>query len=324
MKGFSESPLLAGQRALLLTPDAPAANLAALVHRWALELKERLQEHGAILFRGFGVASTEEFQSFIRATSLATLNYVHRSTPRTNVGSNIFTATEYPAAEEILLHNENAYQREWPLKVAFCCLTPAASGGETPIGDMRSVTAMIGEQLLDKFESRGVRYVRHYRSYMDLAWQTVFQTDDRAAVERFCATNDIEFQWVDEETLRTAHVSQGAARHVGTGERIFFNQAHLFHISSLPNATANSLLQVFAKDELPRHATYGDGGEIAPDELDRIRTAFKTNALVFPWHKGDILLLDNMQVAHGRRPFKGERKVLAALLDSSAQAALNI
>lgn len=133
------------------------------------------------------------------------------------------------------------------------------------------------------------------------------------------SAQDIEFEWIDEQTLKTAHVSQGVARHAGTGERVFFNQAHLFHVSSLPRTTASTLLQLFGEDGLPRHAAYGDGEKIALEELDRIRNAFKANAVDFPWQLGDILLLDNMQIARGRRPFKGERKLLAALLESSSQ-----
>ena len=31
------------------------------------------------------------------------------------------------------------------------------------------------------------------------------------------------------------------------------------------------------------------------------------------WEKGDLLLVDNFLVMHGRRPFVGARKVLASL-----------
>jgi alpha-ketoglutarate-dependent taurine dioxygenase len=33
-----------------------------------------------------------------------------------------------------------------------------------------------------------------------------------------------------------------------------------------------------------------------------------------PWQTGDIALVDNYLAMHGRRPFEGQRKVLASLV----------
>ena len=44
--------------------------------------------------------------------------------------------------------------------------------------------------------------------------------------------------------------------------------------------------------------------------------------LVFdlPWESGDVALIDNYRVMHGRRPFSGQRSVLASLCLDSASA----
>lgn len=291
--------------------------MAELVRTHAAALEERLLDHGAILFRGFSVKGVDDFDRFVEAMTQHRASYTYRSTPRTSVGKGIFTATEYPADQEIPLHNEMAYQRSWPLKVAFCCLHPAESGGETPIADMRRVSANIGQELLDRFEARGVQYIRHYRPHIDLPWQVVFQTDDRTALADFCRANSIVHEWLDAETLRTIQACQGVARHPLTGDRIFFNQAHLFHVSSLGEEQARSVIDVFGAARLPRHARFGDAQEIDPLDLDTVRSAFRREATAFRWQAGDILLADNMQVAHGRRPYTGKRQVLAALLDPS-------
>jgi hypothetical protein len=36
-------------------------------------------------------------------------------------------------------------------------------------------------------------------------------------------------------------------------------------------------------------------------------------AVSFPWRERDVLMLNNMLVAHSRNPFVGERKILVAL-----------
>jgi len=37
-------------------------------------------------------------------------------------------------------------------------------------------------------------------------------------------------------------------------------------------------------------------------------------AFEMPWQAGDVALVDNYVVMHGRRPFTGTRKVLAAMI----------
>jgi alpha-ketoglutarate-dependent taurine dioxygenase len=35
----------------------------------------------------------------------------------------------------------------------------------------------------------------------------------------------------------------------------------------------------------------------------------------WPWRNGDVMILDNLQVWHGRNPYQGPRDVQVALLD---------
>jgi alpha-ketoglutarate-dependent taurine dioxygenase len=300
---------------LVVEPASPTRDIAEFVAENAASIGTELLEHGAVLFRDFPVREIGDFDRFVGALSQQRIDYVYRSTPRTSLGNRIFTATEYPPALEIPLHNENAYQTDWPLKLALCCLKPSESGGETPISDMRRVNSEIGADLLDKFEQRRVKYVRHYRPYVDISWQDVFRTEDRNVVADYCKSHGISHEWLDADTLRTSQVCQGTALHPVTNERVFFNQAHLFHLSSLSDAAAKSMLQVFGPDKLPRQTFFGDGAEIPAEDLNKVRAAFVKSSITFPWKAGDILLIDNMQFAHGRRPFKGTRRVVAALLE---------
>ncbi len=281
-------------------------------------LREELLEHGALLFRGFHVPGEEGFAAFAREV-FEPLPYLYRSTPRTEVGKGVYTATEYPKQLTIPQHCENAYARQWPLKLAFFCAVAAPTGGATPLADNRRTTALIPEAVRARFEERGVMYVRNYGSGVDLPWQVVFQTKEKREVEHFCDAQAIQYEWLPKDRLRTRQVCQALAQHPATGERVWFNQAHLFHVSALDPASQKAMLSVFKKEELPRNAYFGDGGEIPGEDLASIRAAYG-ELHEFPWRQGDVLLVDNMLVSHGRRPFDGPRRILVTMGEPFAPA----
>jgi len=212
----------------------------------------------------------------------------------------------------IPLHNEMSYTREWPGMLGFFCVEPAPEGGETPIADSRRVFNSIAPAIRENFISKGVMYVRNYGEALDLSWQNVFQTNDRAEVEAYCRKADIQFEWKNKDILRTSQVCQAVANHPQTGEPVWFNQAHLFHVSSLESHVRDSLLSL-ADGEPPRNAYYGDGTPIEESVLEQIREIYTKEAVAFGWQKHDILLLDNMLAAHGRRPYRGARKIVVGM-----------
>lgn len=279
------------------------------------DIDAMLLHHGVILFRGFDTDCVEGFQRFVDAFDVGNLDYRYRSTPRKSRGRGVYTATEYPAAREIPLHNENSYQHSWPGKLAFACMVPATTGGATSLADMREVGETLGLDFVEAFHRRGVRYDRVFHPHVDLPWEEVFQTEDRGEVERFCDANDIHCEWIEDDILRTWQVSQGAIRHPILNEQFLFNQAHLFHPSALGEETTAQMLEIFGEEGLPRNARYGDGGAIALETLEEMRHAYDSAAFDLDWQEGDVALIDNLQVSHGRRAFTGERVVLAALLD---------
>ena len=279
------------------------------------QIDRELLEAGAVLFRGFQVDTPEAFHDAVKAYSSQLLDYTYRSTPRKEESKQVYTSTDYPASEDIPMHNENSYSHSWPLKLWFYCVQPAKSGGATPVADSRRVLERLDRSLRERFAQRGVLYVRHYSKVMDLPWQEVFQTTDKAEVERFCRDNGIQFEWED-DNLTTRQVSQAIARHPSTGEEVWFNQANLFHPSSLPAEDYEDMLTIFGPDKLPRNALYGDGTPFTPEELAAIREAYEQEAVDVAWEKGDVLLIENMLAAHGRRPFTPPRKVLVAMSEA--------
>ncbi|MGE5325132.1 MAG: TauD/TfdA family dioxygenase, partial [Actinomycetota bacterium] len=286
---------------------------------WAksnLELiEQQLRERGGILFRGFFVHSADDFARFSTSLYSRTMKYQERSTPRTLVGKDVYTSTEYPPEQSIAMHNEFSYGTTWPMKIWFFCEIAPQQGGQTPIANSSEVYRRLDPEIVESFTSKKVMYVRNYGSGIDLPWQTVFQTENRAEVEAYCRSAPIEWQWLEGDRLKTWQVREAVARHPETGEMLWFNQAHLFHLSNLAADLQQSLLETFGEENLPRHAWYGDGTPIEKEYLQEIRRVYAEVAMEFNWQHGDVLLLDNMLVAHGRRPFSGARRILVAMAE---------
>ena len=301
-----------GSLPLVFQPAVDGLSLSHWTKRNHDLIKERLSRSGAILFRGFNLSTVAEFEEFMSILAGDLLDYAYRSTPRTQLSGKIFTSTEYPAHQTIPLHNELSYMRQWPMVIGFFCIEPALEGGETPLVDSRAVFDRIDPMIRERFSRKRVMYVRNYREGLDLSWQNVFQTESRNTVEEFCRKAEIEFEWKGEDRLRTSQVCQGVANHPRTGELVWFNQAHLFHVSSLKTELRESLL-ASANGEPPRNAFYGDGSPLIDADLDQIREAYNSQAIVIAWRRNDILVCDNMLVAHGRRPFRGERKIAVSM-----------
>ena len=301
---------------LLVQPAVDGVDLLA----WAASNREFLAslllKHRALLFRGFDVKTAGELERFIEATSTGRmLEYRDRSSPRHQVRDKIYTSTDYPNDQSIFLHNEGTYWLTWPMKIYFYCQHAATVGGATPIADVRRVYSRLSPAVRQRFIDRQVLYQRNFNHGFGLTWQTVFQTSDPAVVEDYCRRNAIDFHWLSDGRLRTRQVRPAVARHRVTGEWVWFNHATFFHISTLEETLREVLLSEFAVEELPFNTYYGDGGEIEAEVLEELRGAYEAERVRFGWEAGDVLLLDNMSVAHGREAYEGERKVLVGMAE---------
>lgn len=307
--------LTGGSLPLVIRPSSGGLNLAVWAAHNRSLIETHLATHGAILFRGFKIDDVTEFEWFVSSVSAEMLEYKERSSPRSQVSGKIYTSTEYSASQSIFPHNENSYQLNWPTKIFFFCLAPAEQGGETPIVDTRRVFQRLTPRLRERFIKKQVKYVRNFGVEFGLRWSFVFQTTDKIAVERYCSQNKIRCEWREGDRLRTEAVRPAVVRHPRTGEWSWFNHATFFHCSTLEPLVREALLSELSEDELPNNTYYGDGTPIEPEVLDELRAAYREETASFRWQAGDVLMLDNLLVAHSRTPYAGARKVVVGMAD---------
>ncbi|HZO73995.1 MAG TPA: TauD/TfdA family dioxygenase [Ktedonobacteraceae bacterium] len=308
---------------LVVQPAISRVNLATWAASQRDYISTELAKHGAILFRDFNVDSPDKFEEFARSVaSGGELFEEYGDLPRDNPGAKVYHSTPYPADKMILFHNESSHMHRWPMKIFFYCVKAAEEGGATPIIDCRKTYQTLDRAILQRFTEKKLMYVRNFIDGLDVSWQQFFQTSDKRKVEEYCRKAGMEFEWKSEKQLTTRQVCQAVSKHPYTGEFLFFNQVQLHHISCLDPDVRASMLSMFREEDLPRNVYYGDGTPIEDSVLAEISRLYEEQAVRFQWASGDVILLDNMMVAHARDPFGGTRKILVAMAELMSQKEL--
>lgn len=298
---------------LVVEARADAMDLAAWCREHRVWIEAQLPVHGGILFRNFAVDGQAAFERFVAAVSSKLLDYLEGGTPRTALGDKVYTSTEFPASRSIMPHNELSHVRShWPTRIWFCCLQPAHTGGETPICDVRRVFERIPGEIRDKFMAKGWMLKRNFGNGVMSPWQK-FGVSDRAGLDAYCEAADIQCEWISADHLRTTQIRPAVVKHPRTGEWLWFNHAAFWNLASLPEAVRESMLAIYSPEQVPYHTYYGDGSQIEEREIRAINEAYQSELVFFVWEAGDVLMLDNMLVAHGRAPFQGSRKVIVSM-----------
>jgi alpha-ketoglutarate-dependent taurine dioxygenase len=280
-------------------------------------LERALLKHGAILFRGFAVKAPAAYAKFVRSISCNLLDYIDGNSPRTKLADGIYTSTEYPSEFSISLHNELSYSSSYPSRLIFCCIVAPQEGGETPIADSRAILRSLPFEIVEAFTNKRVKYIRnmHGGHGYGLSWQDTFETTDKETVEKFCERASINYKWKPDGGLELTQIGPGVITHPQTGEQVWFNQADQFHPSNNPKSVWESMRVIYrgADDALPQNACFGDGTLIGVSMLDRIRAVAREQSVCFPWREGDVLMIDNLLVCHGRMPYSGPRRILLSM-----------
>ncbi|WP_232430481.1 TauD/TfdA family dioxygenase [Salinispora pacifica] len=293
--------------------EASAAGL--LKYLGQADVTAELTTAKALVFRGFGV-TPDELGDVMDVLLPNRLAYVHGNSPRTRVGQNVYTSTEYPAEFTISMHNEMSYASQWPSRLLFYCQVAPETGGATPIVDGTRWLGSLRPEIRERFAG-GVRYTQNLHDGLGLgrSWQQTFETEDRAVVEEFLAGSGAEWEWRPDGGLRVIQLRRATLRHPVTGTEVWFNQADQWHAAGLGDDTAAALYQILPEEELPQNVTFADGTPIPADYITEIRDNGLAEAVDVDWHQGDLMVIDNVAVGHGRRPFTGPRRILVAMSD---------
>lgn len=290
-------------------PGGPSTWIAG--HRE--EIGAAVAAHGAVLVRGLPVDSRDSAIAAVRAVLVDPMAEREAFAPRDHYEDGIYSSTHWPADQPMCMHHELSYAAEVPRLLAFACVTPPAAGGVTALADSAAVLADLPSGLVDRFERHGWRLDRHYNPYVGTSWQEAFGTGDRTEVERYCATNGVQARWHDDGALTTRQTRPAVLTHPDTGERCWFNQIAFLNEWTMAPEVRDYLLSELGPESLPFNTFSGDGAGLDRATVDHINEVYEKHTVREPWQRGDLLVVDNLRIAHDREPYKGEREIVVGL-----------
>lgn len=282
-------------------------------------LSDALAKHGAVLLRGFPWRSDQDFDAAIQAFGQPNFTYAESlsNAVRVNRTERVFTANEAPPDVTIFMHHEMAQTPVFPAQLFFFCEKAAEIDGQTPVCRSDWLLQRLDSERADfvhKCRALGVRYRNSMpdaddaQSGQGRSWRSTLKVDSRSAAEERLKSLGYDWQWQQDGALNFTSPVLPAVRKLRDGREVFFNQ----------------LIAAFRGwQDAEKSILFGDYSVIDPSDMTA--TCELADELTFdiPWQAGDLVVVDNFLVMHGRRPFKGKRCILVSLVanDGSRLAA---
>ena len=280
----------------------------------ASQIEKQSATHGAVLLRGLPLATPDDFDAAVTAFGLPNFTYEDSlsNAVRKVYSPRVFSANEAPPETTIFLHHEMAQTPVYPSKLFFFCQKATEEGGETPLCRSDVLWAWIEKELprlAQNCLAKGLNYSNVMPAEADLgsgmgrSWQSTLSVDSRDGAEARLSELEYSWEWKEQDELRVTSPTLPAVRELDNGKRSFFNQ----------------LIAAFkgwedSRNDPSKSITLGDGSSFDPSEIKRVCELADEITFDLPWKDGDLALVDNYLRMHGRRSFKGTRKVLASLV----------
>lgn len=244
------------------------------------------KSYGVLLFRGFAT-NTEIFKEFSNLLSTDFIDYAGGAFARRviNGDKTLLSVNDYQF--EIKLHGEMYYQKTIPLMVWFFCAHPASEAGETTVCDGRQFFNEVSSSTKKLFSQKKLKFTI---SMSKEDWQRKYQTEDLSKLEEICRNNYTHLKVNADKSIIIEYICPAIIPSSCGKYQVFIN-------SLLPTKQLN-----------PKILNFDDDSEIPDDviaELNEVAERITTNIV---WQKGDILMIDNTRVLHGRRAFADEKR----------------
>lgn len=256
------------------------------------EVIEQFNTSSLLLFRRFDV-DTEDFKKFTELFSTNFVSYIGGAYSREMINGDktLLSVTGGKESFPVALHGEMYYRKQRPDILWFYCATPALQDGETTVCDGIEIYEQLSSSTQELFQEKRIKYTRTYPTGV---WQKIYQTDDLNHVAAVCQDNDMQLEANSEQII--THYLTSAIQPSRCGEyQVFIN--NILPVTAQEAHGINSSIVRFE-----------DNTKIPKSVINEIKEVTEQLIYLVAWQKGDILMIDNTRLMHGRKAFADNQR----------------
>lgn len=252
-----------------------------------------LRDNGAIMFRGFG-ADRPMFEAFTRQfASEFILPMMRVARPKVDGGADAKTAHVDVGSHAMGLHQELSFTPVRPEAIWLWCEKTAGSGGETTIADGTRIFERLSDAHRKLFASRRLKFsfggtVEGVAELFKVPVEELHATlaSHAPALTYTQDGNALSFTYLTPALQKTK-----------------FGGATTFANFLLFSQTSAACGHPEAKRVMGMLA-FEDGEPIPPALVDELTAIAEPLTYPIKWQAGDLVLIDNTRMMHGRRGFE--------------------
>jgi alpha-ketoglutarate-dependent taurine dioxygenase len=316
------------------------------------EVLNALATHGAILLRRFEVTSPSDFESAVTSirgmNCMRDILFAEAGRTLADGATAVFYTNKLiktgGSMQFGMFHTENYFIPDVPRYICFWCETPCGLGGETGLVDVSKVYSELPSALKLRLEEHpclvSLFPIRKFADDHQVPEQLVL---------RFCNSVGLTVATVKGEPYAAIY-KPSVVLHPETQERSLF--VNFFALPSLEASLLNAFLSDYsappwilhnmfwriawlrrfgawlAARPTSRHdhdTIYVTNPAVAlagskaltelfmGDEIQELATLMRRHYSSFLWQRGDVLLIDNLKLAHNGMPGRGRRELKVLL-----------
>jgi alpha-ketoglutarate-dependent taurine dioxygenase len=265
-----------------------------------------VREHGAVLFRGF-TGDSPEFRRLADELGHRFLNMAVDPRIREIISADGVVASALKGTSALPLHMERAYSPIKPELVMMHMIQPSPTGGESLQCNGANVLAHMSPALVKRFKTKRLKY---QHAWEPQAWQGRYGATPEDVARNFATRPDVVSHSFEGDVLHYTYVCSAIQQsRFGGGDGFMNALESAWDVQHSPVETRRAVYH--------HEVRWEDDEPVTQELIDEVHEAVVRATEVHTLQPGDMIVLDNYRVMHGRRTFQGPRVMHTIMADAA-------